>query len=531
MLSGARRRAWAAPRASRCGSTPTSMPARTPRSPPAARRTSSASRMPMPPRCTPAPRPCRASSRSAWRRISAARSCPSRRTAPPSRRIADLVRDAARGRACAVDVGRLRRRPRHPAIATSRRHRRRRSPGRSAARCTIWMSALVVEPGRWLVGPAGVLLASVMLVEADAGQPLRGAGCGDERPGAARDVRRLARHRAGLRRRCRRRRAARPMSSGRSASRGDTFARNRMLPPLAPGARVAILDAGAYGSVMSSTYNARPLAAEVMVDGEQLVGDPRPRSPRSTCGAASACQIGWNDDRTGLTPRRDRSPAAPARRPARAGALRHPVRARSGRRCGRRSALPALFVCVALLDLPRLLPPGAHVGLLALTGVADRSGCWSAGCPGIAAPDDKAADRRLEVASGLPHRPLAVLTDRPARPGDAVRRRALAGACRARRALRCAGCASACRVPAWRGAIRVPCAAALVVALVAALGDRRRRMRRRGWRGAWSRRCRAPSRRRRPSCRPGSRRPPIRGWRRSSSSRTAARCRCRPAST
>ena len=49
---------------------------------------------------------------------------------------------------------------------------------------------------------------------------------------------------------------------------GDTFARSRALPPLAPGARVAILDAGAYGSVMSSAYNARPRAAEVMVDGD-----------------------------------------------------------------------------------------------------------------------------------------------------------------------------------------------------------------------------------------------------------------------
>ena len=39
-----------------------------------------------------------------------------------------------------------------------------------------------------------------------------------------------------------------------------------MVPPLAPDARVAILDAGAYGSVMSSTYNARPFAAEVWVD-------------------------------------------------------------------------------------------------------------------------------------------------------------------------------------------------------------------------------------------------------------------------
>jgi diaminopimelate decarboxylase len=33
---------------------------------------------------------------------------------------------------------------------------------------------------------------------------------------------------------------------------GDTFARNRLLPPLAPNARVALLDAGAYGSVMSN---------------------------------------------------------------------------------------------------------------------------------------------------------------------------------------------------------------------------------------------------------------------------------------
>src|SRR6185312_11180128 len=49
---------------------------------------------------------------------------------------------------------------------------------------------------------------------------------------------------------------------------GDTFARSRLLPPLAPNARVAILDAGAYGAVMSSAYNARPHAAEVMVDGD-----------------------------------------------------------------------------------------------------------------------------------------------------------------------------------------------------------------------------------------------------------------------
>jgi diaminopimelate decarboxylase len=61
--------------------------------------------------------------------------------------------------------------------------------------------------------------------------------------------------------------AARPCSIvGPVCESGDTFARSRSLPPLAADARVAILDAGAYGAVMSSTYNARPMAAEVWVD-------------------------------------------------------------------------------------------------------------------------------------------------------------------------------------------------------------------------------------------------------------------------
>jgi diaminopimelate decarboxylase len=46
---------------------------------------------------------------------------------------------------------------------------------------------------------------------------------------------------------------------------GDTFARARTLPPLAPGDLVAFRSAGAYGAVMASEYNARPLVPEVMV--------------------------------------------------------------------------------------------------------------------------------------------------------------------------------------------------------------------------------------------------------------------------
>lgn len=47
---------------------------------------------------------------------------------------------------------------------------------------------------------------------------------------------------------------------------GDTFARSRSFPDVKPNAHVAILEAGVYGAVMSSNYNARPMAAEVWVD-------------------------------------------------------------------------------------------------------------------------------------------------------------------------------------------------------------------------------------------------------------------------
>jgi uncharacterized protein (TIGR02302 family) len=72
-----------------------------------------------------------------------------------------------------------------------------------------------------------------------------------------------------------------------------------------------------------------------------------------------------------------------------------------------------LFLCAALLDLPRRLPPTLHLALLVVTFVAVLL-LLVRGFKGHATPDDAAADRRLEVASGLRHRPLSVLTDRPA---------------------------------------------------------------------------------------------------------------------
>jgi diaminopimelate decarboxylase len=51
---------------------------------------------------------------------------------------------------------------------------------------------------------------------------------------------------------------------------GDTFARKRKLPAKKAGDLVIIEGAGAYGSVMASTYNTRPLIPEVLVDGGEF---------------------------------------------------------------------------------------------------------------------------------------------------------------------------------------------------------------------------------------------------------------------
>jgi diaminopimelate decarboxylase len=124
---------------------------------------------------------------------------------------------------------------------------------------------LAIEPGRWLVGPATVLLASVVLVKHTAGMRFVVLDA------AMNDLVRPAMYDAWH--------GIVPVSAtdaiaptfpativGPVCESGDTFARSRNLPPLTPNARVAILDAGAYGAVMSSTYNARPLAAEAWVD-------------------------------------------------------------------------------------------------------------------------------------------------------------------------------------------------------------------------------------------------------------------------
>ena len=127
---------------------------------------------------------------------------------------------------------------------------------------------LMVEPGRWLAGPAGLLLSSVVLTKTTAGRrfTVLDAAMNDLLRPAMYDAWHAIVPLAAAD-------AVAPMGPtdivGPVCETGDTFARGRTLPRLAPQACVAILDTGAYGSVMSSTYNARPLAAQVMVDGDR----------------------------------------------------------------------------------------------------------------------------------------------------------------------------------------------------------------------------------------------------------------------
>jgi len=132
---------------------------------------------------------------------------------------------------------------------------------------------LLIEPGRSLVGNAGVLLTEVQYLKR--GDPL------DVASGAARnfcivdaamnDLMRPAMYEAWMRIepcQLRSEAAERWDIVGPVCESGDWLGRDRMLA-VAPGDMLAVLSAGAYGMSMASNYNTRPRAAEVMLDGAQ----------------------------------------------------------------------------------------------------------------------------------------------------------------------------------------------------------------------------------------------------------------------
>jgi diaminopimelate decarboxylase len=129
---------------------------------------------------------------------------------------------------------------------------------------------LLLEPGRSLVARAGALLARVLLVKETAAKRfvVVDAGMNDLlRPALYASYHRIEPVvlREGA--------PWRVDVVGPVCETGDFLARDRELPRVAPGDLLAVRDAGAYGFCMSSNYNLRPRAAEVLVDeaGARLV--------------------------------------------------------------------------------------------------------------------------------------------------------------------------------------------------------------------------------------------------------------------
>lgn len=129
---------------------------------------------------------------------------------------------------------------------------------------------LLLEPGRSIVGPAGVLLTSVVYRKQNDGKRFLIVDA------AMNDLIRPALYSAHH--------EIVPVTQnapstanteitdivGPVCETGDFFARDRELPPVNEGDLLAILDAGAYGMVLASNYNTRPRPAEVLVTGKSV---------------------------------------------------------------------------------------------------------------------------------------------------------------------------------------------------------------------------------------------------------------------
>jgi diaminopimelate decarboxylase len=132
---------------------------------------------------------------------------------------------------------------------------------------------LLLEPGRYLVGSAGLLLTTVLSRKHSGGKDLVivDAGMNDlVRPSHYLAYHEMVELELG----------GRPEAEvdvvGPVCETGDFLARDRELPGLDRGERLAVLGAGAYGFVMASNYNTRPRPAEVVVDGDRWwVARPR----------------------------------------------------------------------------------------------------------------------------------------------------------------------------------------------------------------------------------------------------------------
>ena len=126
-----------------------------------------------------------------------------------------------------------------------------------------------IEPGRLISGNAGIMVSKVIYLKSGEGRDfliLDGAMNDLIRPAmydAHHDIIPVVEPKAGV--------EQRPFDIvGPVCESGDTFAKGRMMPPVVAGDLVAFRSAGAYGAVMASEYNSRPLIPEVLVKGDQF---------------------------------------------------------------------------------------------------------------------------------------------------------------------------------------------------------------------------------------------------------------------
>ncbi len=126
-----------------------------------------------------------------------------------------------------------------------------------------------IEPGRLIAGNAGIMVSRVIYVKEGEGRKflIVDSGMNDLiRPAmyeAHHDIVPVQEPAPGIERET-------YDVVGPVCETGDTFARDRSMPPMRAGDLVAFRSAGAYGAVMASEYNSRPLIPEVLVSGDQF---------------------------------------------------------------------------------------------------------------------------------------------------------------------------------------------------------------------------------------------------------------------
>lgn len=138
--------------------------------------------------------------------------------------------------------------------------------GAMVARVTRgWNVRLMFEPGRLIVGNAGVLVSRVIRIKDGASTKFVVADA------AMNDLMRPSLYDAWHNIRAVRPRAGTMTANvvGPICETGDTFAMGRELTPLKEGDLILFLTAGAYGATMANTYNSRLLVPEVLVNGSQ----------------------------------------------------------------------------------------------------------------------------------------------------------------------------------------------------------------------------------------------------------------------